>query len=882
MSSLNRGFIAHLASGGTVLTATRRQSRLIRSLYDRAQLAAGRQAWPTAGVMPLAAWTAARWREACQRDDSLPALLDDAQALWPWRRVADDFLDPSLVDTLDLSRAARRSWAELRRHGGSLARLEPLARTRDQHQFHAWARRVEAELGARGWLDPGQLEEALSGCVHLLERTSGLLLAGFTRRPRTLEDLVGRLGSAGWPIDVAPAAGDPGLARVHAATDPAAEVVAIATWARHRLEANPRARLAVVLADLQGRRGMLERRLAEALQPELELPGTLEHDCVFDFAGGPALAGFGVAEAALDCLDAVVGPVRFGTVSRLLRSPYAGDPREQEARTRFEVVLRERGLLEWPQAALVARARAAGCTGFAKALESAGQALRQDPGPRGTDGWAQAFGGALAAWGWPGTATLASDEYQMAQALRDRLRDFAALARTAPRMRAAEALREFSRVVAGPFQPERGEAAIWLYDSLEPPGVGFDGLWVAGMTAAAWPSAAAQDPFIPVSLQEELGMPGATAADALAEARATTEAWRASAPEVVFSWPLRQDDAAVEPSRVLPRGLQPLDPLAAVATRTGLLLAAGGASVLAEDPAPPLAGAARGGARVLELQARCPFRAFAELRLAARPLEEPAAGVDRRRRGMILHRALELAWGRLRSQAALDALSPQALRELLDESLAVALAEELPAELGPEARVLERDWQYAALMQLMEIERGRAPFEVVDTEAELREVFAGLPLTLRVDRVDRVEQGLVILDYKTGRAATSQWRGARPDAPQLPLYAVLKGAQVAGVAIAAAGAHAARFHGVGAAAGIMPGLQEAEKFKLTEDGQRGFSWEVVRARWAGWLADLARDHLGGVATVDPKQPQTCRHCHLPTLCRVAAEPDPHETEAGDE
>jgi len=882
MSRVNRRLIAHLESGGTVLTATRRQSRIVRGLFNRAQLAAGRRAWPTASVMPLAAWASARWREACQRDQSLPVLLDDAQALWPWRLCAGEFLDATLVDAHDLSGAARGSWVELRRHGGSLAMLEPLAVTRDQRQFHAWARRVEDELDTRGWLDPGMLEEALAGCAPLTVPTAGLLVAGFMRRPASLDNLLRRLAAAGWGVDVAPLSGEPGASSTYAATDPASEVAAIAAWARQCLAGDPQTRLAVILADLDARRGSLERRLAEALQPELELPGTLEHDCVFDFAGGPALSSFGVAEAALDGLQAAAGPIRFEAVSRLLRCHYAGDLAEREARARLEIALREQGLLQWPQDALVVRARASGCPGFANALEASSRALRDGPVTRPTDDWAQSFGRALAAWGWPGAAALASDEYQAAQAVRDRVGELAGLARAAPPMGAAAALGEFSRLVAGPFQPERGEPALWVYDSLEPPGVGFDGLWIAGMSAAAWPRAAAQDPFIPLSLQAGLGMPGATAGRALEEARAVTAAWQATAPEVVFSWPCRQDDAAVEPSRVLPRGLPRADPPTPFTSRTELLLSAADTQVLDADPAPPLEGSARGGARILELQARCPFRAFAELRLAARPLEEPTGGVDRRTRGMVLHRALELVWGRLRSRAALEALPGPALAQLLDESLTRALEERLPAELGPEARTLERDWQRSTLGQMVDIERGRPGFEVVDTEAELRQVFAGLPLTLRVDRVDRIAEGLIILDYKTGRAATSQWRGARPDAPQLPLYAVLKGEQVAGVAFAAAGAHSARFHGVAGAAGLLPQVQEAEKFKLTEDGQKGFSWEQVRERWAAWLAALARDHVDGVATVDPKLPQTCRHCHLPTLCRVAAEPDAPEAEAPDE
>jgi len=55
-----------------------------------------------------------------------------------------------------------------------------------------------------------------------------------------------------------------------------------------------------------------------------------------------------------------------------------------------------------------------------------------------------------------------------------------------------------------------------------------------------------------------------------------------------------------------------------------------------------------GGVRPLQLQAECAFHAYAEMRLAAQPLEAPAPGIDPRERGMLLHKALELIWEKLK------------------------------------------------------------------------------------------------------------------------------------------------------------------------------------------------------------------------------------------
>jgi len=97
MSELNARFITHLESGGTVLTATRRQARIIRRLHDQAQLARGRHCWPSADVLPVDAWLAARWREAAERNGELPLLLSEGQAAWWWRREAEGRIDPEAI-----------------------------------------------------------------------------------------------------------------------------------------------------------------------------------------------------------------------------------------------------------------------------------------------------------------------------------------------------------------------------------------------------------------------------------------------------------------------------------------------------------------------------------------------------------------------------------------------------------------------------------------------------------------------------------------------------------------------------------------------------------------------------------------------------------------
>ena len=93
-------------------------------------------------------------------------------------------------------------------------------------------------------------------------------------------------------------------------------------WLRERVAAVPDGLHGVIVPDLDAHRGTLERALAAALQPDLELPGADRQDRVFDLAGGHPLIAQPVVEAALAALGCAAGSIDWATGSRLLLSPH--------------------------------------------------------------------------------------------------------------------------------------------------------------------------------------------------------------------------------------------------------------------------------------------------------------------------------------------------------------------------------------------------------------------------------------------------------------------------------------------------------------------------------------------------------------------------------
>ena len=375
---------------------------------------------------------------------------------------------------------------------------------------------------------------------------------------------------------------------------------------------------------------------------------------------------------------------------------------------------------------------------------------------------------------------------------------------------------------------------------------------MSGLTDEAWPLAARPNPFIPIALQKKAGIPQASAEGSLAFGRRITQEWAASAKEVVLSWPAKEEDRDLAPSPLI------LDfPRASLSVPDypryrDLLFASKKLESLEDSKAPPVqVKQVRGGTRVLADQAACPFRAFARWRLAAQELEEPAPGLDARQRGALLHDLMKHLWGILKNSKALE--------KDLEPAIAVAAAAAVK-ENGLEGRFaeLERERLARLAREWLEIEKTRAPFEVAALEERRTLNVAGLELSGRIDRMDRLERGgHALIDYKTGQATRNAWLGERPDDPQLPLYAVSAPERIDAVAFARLNPGEMAFRGFSKEKNILP------KVELYRD------WRGLLDQWRKETRDLGAAFAAGDARVDPKYAlKTCRLCDLQTLCRV--------------
>jgi len=882
--------IAALAAGATLVTVNNRLARLWRQHY-LAEAGAAPTPWPAADILPWGSWVQRLWDRSTWLQDNAPLVLDARQSRRLWRCLIEDDVRSGAGQELRLlqsggsARLAREAWT-LAQDWRLQWPFDPAESHDDVRHFQRWAKKFDTTCTQQGWLDEGGVPARLLAALAAggVESPARLLLLGFDAFTPIQQALLMALRARGTVVerlDPAPPPADIGLATKHSPVtrlefhSVAEENAAAARWVRQMLEHEPNARIALIAPDLAERRAGLTRMLDAQLAPHSLLPDQAEAARPWNVSLGIPLLETGMVQAAFLAFELGEAELPLERLSQALLSPFLGGfATERDPRALLDARLRDRGGISIRSKRLCQWAAKWNCPALARLVEGLRAQRRAEPRRQSPAAWAATLRTSLRHAQWPGETAWDSGAFQLREAWLEQIETLARLEVVEAEITRAEALAEL-RALAGEtlFQPETvTDPPLQVLGPLEAVGLQFDAVWLLGMHHRQWPETARPNPFLPMPLQARLGMPHASPQRQLEYAHRISAHLLQLAPQTLVSHArLSADGLTLEVSPLfahLPKAAVP-------ETAAALPLPEHWAGPVAleewQDAAVPLPTATDGelpvpgGARVLELQSACPFRAFAERRLGAEALPEPELGPDARQRGSLLHRLMEGLWGELNDQDTLRAMDAEHCEALVRRHAEQAVTEiaERHRSLWPERLVrLEVERLSALVLQWLELERARPAFRVESLESRHTIEIGALKLAVKPDRVDLLANGRrLILDYKTGAAAAADWRGERPRAPQLPLYAVST-------------PHTAAIAFARVQAGEMEWVARGEGLPADRGDAR--DWPCVLADWRHTLEILAQAFAAGRAEVDPRDGQTCRHCPLDPLCRI------HERRGGAE
>ncbi|MDJ0700869.1 MAG: PD-(D/E)XK nuclease family protein [Woeseiaceae bacterium] len=821
-----------LGSNAQVVTANRRLSRVLQQAYGRRQAQSGQQAWPTPAVSSWRDWLVSL-QDNASGQDRLPTRISVQQSAIIWERCLRKELDDTQVSIAGLVRLSLEAWSRIHEWQLPLDDCRRFAHNQDQRLFAAAARRYAGVLEHERWIDDAGIAALVLRLLNAqrLSLPGRITLAGFDRVTPLASSLIEAIEAGGTHVSHVRVATGAGANAMRSFENPDAELRAAGAWARRRLQEERGLRLGIVSPGLEQDAARRRRLVLEGFAPGWQYGESALEESV-NVSYGRRLDDFPAIATALLALRWADENLPAQDVGLLLRSPLIGSA-TTSGRARLELMLRQLPDRAWsPQLVVRALRPASGDTDAVDWLRRAGLIAdfrRSHPRRASPSEWAEAIDELMSLLGWPGEATLASDDYQLINRWRSLLNEFARLEIVSTTMTFSEAVRRIASLAADTvFQPESEWAAVDLLGPLEASGMEFDAVWLTGLTAASWPPAGRPSPLVSRRLQREYGMPDADPADTAEYAGRVLQRLASSATELVCSYAVTDEDAEQAPTTLLGE----LDIRQGDAEpgwhASGLLEHRSLTHVIA-DPAPALLAdeAVAGGAATVQRQLADPFSAFVSGRLGVRYLQAWVTGLAANMRGNLVHDALAELYADHPSQSEISAWDAVDLRQRVFAASRKAFARlwrhadnSLRSLLELERQRVER-----LLTGVVALDKARDGFEIDSVEGELDTSLHGVALRLRCDRIDRLDDGrIAVIDYKTGARKRFVDRHGTPNDFQLVVYASALHEDPAGLALVNIDSRDISIDGAGTA---------------FDDGE---NWH---RRLGGWKAEVrtALDHI---------------------------------------
>ena len=873
-------------NGQTILlTPNLRAASYLKNQYSDYQCLNNHLSWSTPPIFPLPLWQQSLWEQLQLVSSSpLPLLLTDHQEARLWQRIVKNSSSYNpLWNVNNLAQTAAQAWELMLQW--QLPKEEVEAFTHHEQSFLIESYTAfEKICKINNWLAHAQLATAIGeylpkqASLSLVDLPQDIILIGFDEITPQTKQLLKCILGPGRRYTHLPFFTQNAAIATLACQDIEQEIETAAKWAKQKLTAGSNCTIAIVVPNLMQLKNKIDFIFTKTLVPEALLATSkLNPKSYYNISMAQSLYDYPMVNHGITWLEFIHDAIPVHKIRSLLYSPYFDWMADQAPLIQLEALVYEycEEKVDFITFYQLARKNFDNFSPFILQLKKVSLFLGLINKPQTPRNWAKYFTQLLTLVSWPMHRPLNSEEWQLQQRFHILVEEeYPLLELVEATVTPTEALQSLIQLAQRTlFQPQGFSTPIQILGSLEATGIEFDALWFLGLESEAWPPPPKPNSLLPLSLQHKYHLPRSSAQRETLFCEKIIERLSNSAQTVIFSYPLRESERELMISPLIKDfpalDLSDLNLAPECSLREEIHHSRIIESFTDEHgPTFNLATQVTAGTQLFELQAACPFKAFAKLRLRAERLVIRPE-LDSLLRGKFLHKCLEQIWKKLKDHQYLTTLEPFQLKDLISMAMQEVcnnfyVSQKRYAKLLPLQAKLLGDIIY----QWLEIEKQRSAFKVKSLEQKRAVSFLGLNFNIRIDREDELENGAtLIIDYKSGNVSLNSWLDERIDSPQLPLYSLL-GAdrKICAIAYAQVRGNGMGFKGLAAQPDLAPGINLVSPLKQVPEIN---NWESLQVYWQNNLERLGKEFINGYAAVLPKKvKETCNRCDLHAFCRI--------------
>ena len=547
-------------AGTTVITPNRRLALALKEKFNREQINHGIAAWFSADILPFTAFIERIYFDTLYSKQALmfPLLLSAAQEQMLWESIIQSSeAGKALLRIPQTAQSVREAWQLA--HAWQLIRyLGNFYPNEDGKAFQDWADSYQQITARNHQTDQARICDLIVEQYEFLniKKPACVICYGFDIFTPQQNAFLERLIATGCEVMIACPSASHQLSfnrvqrveYIHSRD----EIYQAAIWARSKIEADPVARVGIVVPALASYRSALMRTFNTVMHPDVRfaLPRAAGPVAPFNISLGLTLTAYPMINAAFVGLALLDQGVEFNRVSHWLRSPFlAGGETELEQRALLDTRIRRHAEPVITLERLLTLTQQAdgqeSCPILLQCL-SALVKFHQTELPKSESHavFAKIISEALQITGFPGERSMNSAEYQTFEKWQTLVTSFAALDHVLAKTSYREAISRLKQMANDTlFQPETPEVPIQILGVLEAAGMAFDHIWVMGLSDEQWPLRARANPFLPLELQRRAKMPLGSALESSAYCLHLMDGWLSSAQEVIVSYPKYSDDS---------------------------------------------------------------------------------------------------------------------------------------------------------------------------------------------------------------------------------------------------------------------------------------------------------------------------------------------------